>query len=766
MFRPMSRICLAIIVLSTLLISPAVVHADPETTNCLYPSTADRFGVTVYANQEITDYDLSPLGAGRYLNWRADENPAHPQAMSYYFMVRVNGVTHSPKAADLRQVALQNPGGTWIIGNEADVIWQDNTTPEAYAQAFHSAYTEIKSADPTARFVMNGIVQVSPLRLAWLDRVLSSYRSLYGVEIPVDVWNIHTYVANEMHQEWGFEIPPGIDNAVGYTVHLGTQWTQLNAPGASGGTVHQSRVRDTRAYFAFRGDNVTIFLRSGPDAGIAQLFLDQSATPAAEIDLYAPTAGTVSRTFSNLPPAGGILQDRHNIRVRVTGRRNAASSDTWVRVDAMQASSTASLPGGRFEDNDPLRAMVVTTVDDHDNIDLVTQQIRVFRQWMRDRGLRDKPLINTEYGILMTEDIGFDYPRVRTFMLSSFDRFLNGLIDPNLGYPADDNRMLQEWFWFALAINDFEGRATNTGLYDSVTHAIKPLGNDFANYVRPRQVNYTDLTLDNATVTPYWPIFAGAPSLLHVESWLRNLGNLASGPFDVTFRAGNGTLLATQPFTGLPKRYDPGFQTIVSYDWQVVMTGPRSVGIIVDESNQVVEPCQTNNELSIQVTPPQGTDLALSNLRTDPTPLPPIPPGSTATVTLQVDLRNLGSVGTAASQVEVKFWNGDPNAGGTLIGTHTLTPGNVTLPASVALPWSNVGPGRYTIYARVEPAPEETNTQNNTVQTTLLVPGSVVQLPIAGIRYTTPRSNTVLRSEQRLMWPALLPAEILPANGQ
>lgn len=765
MFRSISRICLAMIVLSTLLVSPSVVRADPETTNCLYPSPTDRFGVTVYADQEIDSYDVTPLGAGRYLNWRADERPSHPEAMSYYFMVRVRDVAHMPDPGELRWLALQNPGSTWIIGNEADVIWQDNTTPEAYAQAYHSAYTAIKSADPTARFVMNGIVQVSPLRLAWLDMVWDSYYRMYGEEIPVDIWNIHTYVANEMHLEWGFEVPPGIDNAVGYTVHLGTDWSQVNTPGASGGTVTQSRTPDARAYFAFHGDSVTIFLRSGPDAGIAQIFLDQSATPTAEVDLYAPTPGTVSRTFTDLVAPGAILQDRHNIRVQVTGRRNPASSDTWVRVDAMEAPSTATLPGGRFEDNSPLRAMIVVSVDDHDNIDLITRQIRDFRQWMRDRGQRNKPLINTEYGILMTEDIGFDYPRVRDFMLASFDRFLNGLIDPTLGYPADGNRMLQEWFWFALAVNDFEGRVVHTGLYDSVTHAIKPLGNDFANYVQPLEVNYIDLELDNASITPYWPIFAGAPSLLRVQSLLRNRGNLASGPFDVTFRAGNGSLLATEAFTGLPRRYDPGFQTTVSYDWQVVMTGARGVRISADEANQVVEPCQPNNEIYVQVTPPQSTDLALSNLRTDPDLLPPVPPGSTTTLALKVDLRNLGALGTAASQVQVKFWNGDPSAGGTLIGAQTLTPGNVTLPATVTLQWPDVGPGWYTIYARVDPVPEESDLQNNKQQLTVLVPGSIVQLPVAGVRYRTPQPGQTEASRHAL-WPSPLATEYLPASGQ
>ena len=76
---------------------------------------------------------------------------------------------------------------------------------------------------------------------------------------------------------------------------------------------------------------------------------------------------------------------------------------------------------------------------------------------MADNGQRNKPLIDTEHGILGTEELGFDYPRVRTFMLDSFNRFVTDLVDPNLGYPADGNRMLQEWFWFAVAVDSFEG---------------------------------------------------------------------------------------------------------------------------------------------------------------------------------------------------------------------------------------------------------------------------------------------------------------------
>lgn len=756
---------LAIVVISTFLMSPAPALADPDTTNCLYPTPADRFSITVYSDQQIEDYDVTPLHARRYLNWRADLTPAHPNAMSYSFMVRVREYGFWPTEEEIRTIAINNPGAIWIIGNEADVVWQDNTTPATYARTYHTVYTAIKSVDPHARFVINGVAQVSPLRLAWLDQVWDSYYALYGAEIPVDIWNIHTYVANEMHQEWGAEIPPGFDNAVGYSGRQGAHWTLENRPGASGGTMHRSRTVEARAYFAFRGDQVTIHLGTGPDAGIAAIHLDQGATPVTEVDLYSLTAGTISRTFTNLPPFGGLLQDRHNVRVQVTGRRNPASSNTWIRVDAVQAPSTASLPGGRFEDNSPLRATIVSSVDDHDNIDLIVEQTRAFRQWMASRGQRNKPLINTEYGILMTEDLGFDYPRVRTFMINSFDTFLNNMVDPDLGYPADGNRLLQEWYWFALAVDEFEGRTSHSGLYDGRSRAIKPLGNDFANYVQPLHQDYVDLEVFGPTVTPYWTVFAGQPSLLRIEALLQNRGNVASGPFDVRIRAGNGSLLAAVPFTGLPKRHDPGFMTAVAHDWLTPVTGPRTVRIIADETGQVQEPCLPNNEASVQVTPPQFTDLALSDLRVEQDDTLGAPAGASTPLRLKVDLRNLGAVGTSASQLQVKFWNGNPDAGGQLIGAETLTPGNTTLPVTVAMPWSSPGAGQYQIYARVDPAPEETNLPNNTQQLTVNLYGSLTYLPLTTYRFRTPRSA----DQEALghpMWSPARSAAHLPALGQ
>lgn len=702
----------------------------PDSSACLYPSPTDRFGVTVYAEDEISYYNVTNLGAGRYLNWRADLQPLHPVGMAYYLMLRVNDTGgYWPSGNQLTLIVRNNPGSTWIIGNEADVIWQDNTSPASYVRAFHDATTAIKAIDPTARFVISGIVQVSPLRLAWLEEVWNTYRSTYGVDMPVDVWNIHTYVANEMHQQWGFEIPSGIKNAVGYSNGLGTDWALLADAAASGGTVHQSRTPGANAYFAFRGSQVTLYLHTGPDAGIAKLYLDQSATPVTEVDLYASTPGTLTRSYTNLPPVAGLINNRHNIRVQVTGNKNPASTNTWVRVDAISAFSTATLPNGRFEDNNPLRARIETTVENHDNLDLITQQIRDFRQWMANHGQRNKPLIDTEYGILMTEDVGFTYQRVRTFMLNSFNRFLNQLTDPALGYPADDNRLLQEWFWFALANNDFEGRLVHTGLFNPVTYQIKPLGIDYRNYTQPLAQNYVDLETYGLTITPYWPIFSGEPSLLRAEGSVRNRGNQASAPFVMTFRAGNNTVLSTQPLAGLARRFEPGSTAAVQYDWRIVTTAPRSMALIADEADQVAEPCASNNSMSVQVVPPAGVDLALSNLVTNPSVLPSAPPGAVIDLELKVDLANLGMTGAAASQVVVKLWHGNPAAGGQVVATQTIARGNAPLPVQVTLQWPARPAGVYELYAQVEPVAEETNLVNNVQHLTVVVLGSKIQFP-------------------------------------
>jgi hypothetical protein len=165
-----------------------------------------------------TNYRIEPgyLGIGQ----RAVLDLPDPAfGMEFTPMIRMkNGQLH-PDSQSLHEMAQRNRGLTWLVGNEPDVRWQDNTPPEVYAIAYHRAYHAIKSADPTAQIAIGGISQVTPLRLQYLERVWEFYRSLYNEEMPVDVWNMHAFVLREERGGWGVNIPPG------FTIeHRGELW--------------------------------------------------------------------------------------------------------------------------------------------------------------------------------------------------------------------------------------------------------------------------------------------------------------------------------------------------------------------------------------------------------------------------------------------------------------------------------------------------------------------------------------------------------------
>ncbi len=296
-----------------------------------------RFGVGVPSGA-ITQYVVDQLGVGWYLDWRTNARPPRPAGVEFAQMIRVKQGVLRPDAKTIVAIARSVPGSLWLVGNEPDrTIWQDDATPVQYASAYHQAYQAIKQADPTAMVAIGGVVQPTPLRLRYLDAVLAAYQKLYGTPMPVDVWNIHNFIAREEQGSWGAEIPPGLS-----------------------------------------------------DAG-----------------------------------AQGVLRQ----------------------------------------------------VDDSDNLDIFKSQIWAFRQWMRDRGQQNKPLIVSEYGVLMPADYGFGSERVRRFLYGTFDFFLSAS-DPALGYPADGNRLVQRWCWYSLADTGYP-----TGnLLDPQTFQMTPLGNAWREY--------------------------------------------------------------------------------------------------------------------------------------------------------------------------------------------------------------------------------------------------------------------------------------------
>jgi hypothetical protein len=139
-----------------------------------------------------------------------------------------------------------------------------------------------------------------------------------------------------------------------------------------------------------------------------------------------------------------------------------------------QSSWGAEIPPGL---SDAEAQGVLREVDDSDNLDIFKSQIWAFRQWMRDHGQQNKPLIVSEYGILMPPDYGFGQERVRRFLYGTFDFFLSAS-DPALGYPPDGNRLVQRWCWYSLADTGYP-----TGnLFDPQTFQMTPLGEAWREY--------------------------------------------------------------------------------------------------------------------------------------------------------------------------------------------------------------------------------------------------------------------------------------------
>lgn len=94
-------------------------------------------------------------------------------------------------------------------------------------------------------------------------------------------------------------------------------------------------------------------------------------------------------------------------------------------------------------------------IEDNVNIEIFREQIVAFRRWMQERGERGKPLILSGLGVQMpSEYLGEGDATVGDmlavdFMRQTFD-YLRSARDEKLGYPADDNRLVQRWLWHSL----------------------------------------------------------------------------------------------------------------------------------------------------------------------------------------------------------------------------------------------------------------------------------------------------------------------------
>ena len=149
--------------------------------------------------------------------------------------------------------------------------------------------------------------------------------------------------------------------------------------------------------------------------------------------------------------------------------------DVWnihnqiLREDSNPDTGGCGIPPGFDDDHGELYG-----VYDNASGDIFKQHILAFRSWMRSHGQREKPLIISEYGVLMPSSyLGGGDPEygdmvVERYMEETFDYLLTAT-DDQLGCPADGNRLVQRWAWFSLngKIFDWETyEGYNGALYD------------------------------------------------------------------------------------------------------------------------------------------------------------------------------------------------------------------------------------------------------------------------------------------------------------
>jgi hypothetical protein len=179
----------------------------PPFTN---PPLPERFGVSGGVTSLIGAREAG-LPLTIYLNWNLIvEQPDAIEDLIFWQMVRLLEGEIRPSWEEIETAVRANPGSVWIVGNEPDVRWQDNTPPDQYAHLYHQVYTFIKEIDPTAQIAVAGVAQPTPLRLAYLDIVLETYETNYGEPMPVDIWTVHNFILREEFDSWGVDIPPGM----------------------------------------------------------------------------------------------------------------------------------------------------------------------------------------------------------------------------------------------------------------------------------------------------------------------------------------------------------------------------------------------------------------------------------------------------------------------------------------------------------------------------------------------------------------------------
>ena len=234
------------------------------------------------------------------------------------------------------------------------------------------------------------------------------------------------------------------------------------------------------------------------------------------------------------------------------------------------------------------------TIDDNGSVEIFREGIVRFRDWMAAAGYRDRPLVITEFGIQMPPDYGFPPERVGAYLRDTFGYLLSAS-DSTTGYPYDDNRLVQNWAWYSLTDDNFNG-----WLFDETTTERTVYGDHYAAYSAAMTATVNLVPVDLRVSQVYSE--SGQVVSATLQAAVANNGNVHGGPAAVTLYLGDplqgGSLVAEQTVWGYA---GCGETVVVEGSWLTAVAGDSEICVIVDQHNQVSEVDETDNLLCTEL---------------------------------------------------------------------------------------------------------------------------------------------------------------------
>jgi large repetitive protein len=291
---------------------------------------------------------------------------------------------------------------------------------------------------------------------------------------------------------------------------------------------------------------------------------------------------------------------------------------------------------------------------------------------------------------------------------------LISLIDSGQGSAVQIQYAINYLYTTQLSSGSWEDDPYSTAL------ALRTLAN-----VKPNlSLSSTDLTFSNPTPT--------VGETITISATIHNEGPAQAETVLVRFFDGDpssgGTFIGETTIPSITA-YD---SSSASISWTIPTASFRALTIRIDPLNTIDEMDEADNIASKNLTPSTLPDLSLTSA--DITFVPPTPMQGDV-VSIAVTLRNKGETG--ANNVTVDVYDGDPGAGGILIGNGmflSIGPGGSE---TVQFTGSFTG-GNHTIYAVVDRVNsiEEGDETNNSTMKTLQVGGGFIDLSVIGTEIT------------------------------